>query len=365
MTTTNTSSLSGLVSTQFTGVFEKSSKRGIKFIVRYTIDKQTRVKMVGYAIDGMTAQKASLKRLQLMHDTKYRELENKKEHYEFISLYDGYLAYRRPMIAYNTYKNLNSHKTAYYEKIFGYTDVRSINYLQLQMFINKILETKKPATVEKIANGIKCFFRYLHNEGIISKNVAAKITIPKYDNKKYFMLPDHKIQEIVNYIFSIKNPTYKMIFLFLLHGRRINEVLTLRWQYIDFQNKRYTINYTYSKNRKSQYFALEEHMLVALKDLNMNTVFLFENPKKNKPITYTTVFRQMHYLRDYCKVPHMTIHDFRHLIGFLGINRGEGLETIGAILGHTNIQSTQRYSTLKISKAQKAYNKIFKSFLYK
>ena len=59
----------------------------------------------------------------------------------------------------------------------------------------------------------------------------------------------------------------------------------------------------------------------------------------------------------------MTIHDFRHLIGYLGINQGYNLEVIGGILGHSNIISTQRYSFLKVTEVQKAYKSLFKKYL--
>lgn len=363
MINTNKSTLSDLVTTSFQGIFYKDSKKGKKYVARFTVNKKTYTKVLGYEVEGITVQKASLLRLQLIHNIKYRILENRYEDFEFITLYDMYLYYRKPMISHNTYKNLKSHKTAYYEKIFKGKDVREVEYIFLQLFINKLLEQKKPATVEKIANGLKTFFRYLHEEGILTKNITSKIHLPKYDNKKYFILPSHKVKKLVNYIKSIEHKQYKAIFMFLLHGRRVSEVLNLKWEYIDIENNRYTIDYKYSKNRKTHYFSLEDFLIEAINKLDKKGIYLFENCRTKKPLTYTTVFRQMKLLKEECEIKKMTIHDFRHLIGYLGINNGYNLELIGAILGHSNIQSTQRYSFLTMKKTQRGYRELFKNYI--
>jgi integrase len=362
--TRNISLLSGTKSTEYTGVYEKDTGKDTKYIVRYTINKKTKTKVIGTKEEGVTGQQASIERLKLIHEEKFRTLENKTEKYEFIVLYNSYLSFRKPLIAHNTYKNLKSHKTKYYNDHFKGRDIRTIKTKELQLFANNLLKTKKPATVEKIVNGLKKFFRYLHEEGIIVKNESAKVIMPKYDNKKYFMLPGTKVNKIIKYIKNLECPKDKALFCFLLHGRRINEVLTLEWRNIDFQNKRYTIDYKYSKNRKTMIFSLEDFMIEALGLLNQNTKYIFENPKTKKAFTYTTAFRLMKLLKYHCEVDNMTIHDFRHLIGYLGINQGQSLEIIGGILGHSNIQSAQRYSVLKTNKVQQAFKKIYKEHLY-
>lgn len=362
--TRNISLLKGITSTNYTGVYQKKTEKETKYIIRYTINKKTKTKVVGTKEEGITPQQASIERLKLIHEQKFRTLENSHEKYDFLTLYDGYLAYRKALIAKNTYKNLKSHKTKYYNFAFKNRDIRTIKTKELQLFANKLLEDKKPASVEKIVNGIKKFYRYLHEEGLIIKNEASKVVVPKYDNKVYFMLPPQKIRKIISYIQKISTPRDKAMFLFLLHGRRINEVLTLKWSSIDIPNKKYTIEFSKSKNRKNMLFHLEEFMVETLKELNQKTIFVFENPKTGKPCTYTTAFRIMQQLKHECGIEQMRIHDFRHLIGYLGINKGETLETIGGILGHSNIQSTQRYSALKTTKVQQGFRKVYKEYLY-
>jgi site-specific recombinase XerD len=58
----------------------------------------------------------------------------------------------------------------------------------------------------------------------------------------------------------------------------------------------------------------------------------------------------------------MRIHDVRHLIGSTLVNAGESLETIAAVLGHSSISVTKRYSEVKKETASKAVSKFRGSF---
>ncbi len=189
--------------------------------------------------------------------------------------------------------------------------------------------------------------------------------MPKFDNKKYFSLPKKEVAKLVEYIMGLDSQFYKTLYMFLLHGRRINEVLTLKYSNIDFINKTYTIGYTLSKNRKNQVFPLEDWQIVEIRKLQMvnpENIYLFQNIKTKQPITYTTVFRFHKKLRTNLELPTLTLHSFRHLVGFLMINSGYSLEVTAKVLGHQNIQSTQRYANLKMDLSKQAYSKTFSSF---
>jgi site-specific recombinase XerD len=61
-------------------------------------------------------------------------------------------------------------------------------------------------------------------------------------------------------------------------------------------------------------------------------------------------------------VERFIIHSLRHLTGFLLVNNGFSMEITARILGHSSIQSTQRYAVLEMKKAKNAYSKTFSAY---
>jgi integrase len=155
------------------------------------------------------------------------------------------------------------------------------------------------------------------------------------------------------------------LYFILLHGRRINEALSLTWENIDFYQKSYNLDYSKTKTRKNQYYFLEDFQISELKKMKTaspNSKYVFENKKTKKPITYTSVFRIHKKLRIELNLPSFTIHSIRHMVGFLVVNNGFSLEITAKILGHSNIASTQRYAVLEMNKAKNAYKNISQQY---
>ncbi len=359
-TSTNNGLLTDAKKTKFKGIYTKDTKRGLAYIVRFTVNKKTFTQIVGYEHENLTLESAYLLKLQLIQEHQKRLIDEGREKYQFLSLFIEFLDYKKSIMAKNTYKNYKSHYNAYFKEEFVNLDVRDITTHQLQKFINKLLKIKRPATVEKIKDSIKVFYRYLRDIGIVTINPARQVQMPRYDNQKYFILPKKKVKLIYQYISSIENLKVKLMFLFLLHGRRISEVLSLKWSDIDLLNGFYKINYENSKNRKNKYYPLQSFQIEVLKIIKKDkNIYVFENEETKKPYSYTFAFREMKKLKLHCDIPQMTLHSFRHLLGFLAINKGISLEVIAELLGHSNIQVTSRYAKLKIEESQKAFNKVF------
>ncbi len=358
--------LTGAYLTDYQGVYEKKTNNGLCYIIRYTVARKTVSKLVGHESEGMSAFLAFKIRLEHISKNKLINNEIKSDKYDFLRLFTEFIEYREPYLAKNTTANYKSHLNCYFKEKFLDCDVRTVDKFELQRYINQLLKHKRPATVEKVMISLKRFYSYLLDHGVVKTHPANEIHMPKYDNKKYFQLPKKDVRRIVEYIFKIENQQYKTIYMFLLHGRRIEEVLTLENKNIDLNNRIYNINYKKSKINKTQHWHLEEFQITEIKKLReqyQTNKYLFENPKTKRPLTYTSMWRIHKKLRNDLELENFTLHNFRHLIGFLLINSGHSLEIIAKILGHQNISSTQRYSELKIDKASKAYRSVFKDII--
>ena len=131
--------------------------------------------------------------------------------------------------------------------------------------------------------------------------------------------------------------------LLLLTGARLNEVLSLRWEYVDLERceLRLPDSKTGAKSIPLGIGAVE--LLSALPktpgNLHVFPGMKFGEHLKDINGTWRTV-------REKAKLDDVRLHDLRHTFASAGAGAGLGLPVIGALLGHTQATTTQRYSHL-------------------
>ena len=141
------------------------------------------------------------------------------------------------------------------------------------------------------------------------------------------------------------------MFLFLLHGRCLNEVLSFKFEYIDFENRIYTIPYQINKPRKNQSHKMTDLLYERLykyylhEVVNQNTKYpkgyVFKNPNTNNK--FSDLKKAWNRFIQSNDLPKIRLHDLRHLIGTYTINILElPIEKVSHALGHSDIKITQR-----------------------
>ena len=176
----------------------------------------------------------------------------------------------------------------------------------------------------------------------------------KSDVNHSFNLDDESRKRLFVSIVNIPFIDYKVMFFFLLRGRRKGEVLKLKWSDVDLELGKYVIQNYNSKTRDWEEYFLDHELLVelqALKQLSGNNEYVFTNPKTNTK--FADIPRQFwEHIKEKTGIENMRIHDFRHLLGFTMINNGVSLESIGKALGHKKPSRTEKYSNEKVQTAK-------------
>lgn len=196
---------------------------------------------------------------------------------------------------------------------------------------------------------------------IIEKNPA--LGIKKFtENKRERYLSEKEISDLWLALEQSQNKIGSYaIKLILLTGSRKSEVLSARWEDFDLKNKIWFKPATLTKQKKSLHIPLNDEAIKILSDMKDKIIddnelenckneivsskqFLFYNPK-----TKSTVQDIKKYWANICKkanIKEATIHDLRHTFASILVNSGVGLEIIGRLIGHSNINTTQRYAHL-------------------
>lgn len=231
-------------------------------------------------------------------------------------------------------------------------DITTLTRDDMQAIIVKLVKSGlKHATVTQIMAIFRAFFK---RRKVLSTLEWDDLSMPnKVSNKRTY---DHSLEttkKIVSVMRNYQQPEIRAIFLFLLRGRRINEVITLRHDQVDWDTMTYTIEAEYSKNKRALQFELDEELAQIVRER-----LSVQHGELTQHIFGLSVgwVRQSFYklLRDN-KLPKLHLHDIRHMVASTAIQNGVALADVSRALGHSSIQVTEsRYVTKDKQMASRA-----------
>lgn len=324
----------------------------------YFKNKQIKKTLKFYNITGLQAvKKAMAKRIEMKDELEHTGLIKKKIFKSLNELWDDYIDFKSEALS---KKNIYTTKKSYEKWIkdsIGKMELSKISTSDIQNIVNTILrQGLKPRTAQTIKQILRPMFNYAIDMNIIESNPAIKVNIPSFDNTVDFQLTDEKRIKLYEEISKYEPIKYRGIMLFLYFGRRLNEALTMQWQNIKFDQKTYIIEDKYSKIRRRQEYPLLKPLEDFLSEYSINTRgFIFCGETTNH-VTSNTFRRHWHKVIKNVGIENMRIHDTRHLLGNTLVNRGESLEHIGKVLGHSSTAVTKRYSKTSLEVADKLLN---------
>lgn len=131
--------------------------------------------------------------------------------------------------------------------------------------------------------------------------------------------------------------------LLLLTGCRLNEILSLRWQEVDID--RSCLSLSDSKTGKRTVYLSPQAL-----DLLSTMPRMLDNPYvvagKNKGAHLINLQKPWRRIRNKAGLNNVRIHDLRHTFASVAAASGLSLPMIGALLGHSQTQTTARYAHL-------------------
>jgi len=128
-----------------------------------------------------------------------------------------------------------------------------------------------------------------------------------------------------------------------LTGARRSEALSLRWDWVDFEGGR--LNLPESKTGK-KVITLNAAALALLADIPRMAHNPYVFPGEAAGGHLVDLKRPWKLVRERAGLANVRLHDLRHSFASLGAAGGMGLPVIGALLGHKETRTTQRYAHL-------------------
>lgn len=306
---------------------------------------------------------------------------------------DKYKKMRIKQTTYDNYKvNINTHVLG---SSIGMTKLSELTTGILQTFYNEKLEgtTEKrklsQRTVAYLHTIIGGALMQAYRNGLIVKNVNEFTTLPKKQKSEIVPLSLEEVKKVLEV--AKQFDIYPLIVVEIFTGMRKGEILGLKWEDVDFENKVLHVRNNLCrvqnqnpndgrktklvlmspKTRKSiRTIPLSSEAIRALKHQKIrqnesklkygelykdkNMVFAKENGDFEDP---RELLRKFHKLLEEAGVHKCRFHDLRHTFASLLINNGESIKVIQELLGHSSITTTMDiYSHVSEEKKEKTVN---------
>ncbi len=131
--------------------------------------------------------------------------------------------------------------------------------------------------------------------------------------------------------------------LLILTGARLNEILTLQWKHIDIQWGLLLLPESKTGQKAIRLSDKAVRVLETLPRLKGNPYVI---PGLVEGQHLVNLQKPWRYIRKLADLDDVRIHDLRHSFASMAAASGASLPMIGALLGHTQPQTTARYAHL-------------------
>lgn len=179
----------------------------------------------------------------------------------------------------------------------------------------------------------------------LTANPVVGIPRPPLNNARERYLATSEAQRLRSAVERSRNRQLKYIVGLLIQtGCRVGELLHAEWSHFDLERRLWRI--PQSKAGKARFVPLSQGALDLIAELPRyeGCPFLIPNPKTKKP--WVGIFMSWDTARKLAGLPDLRIHDLRHSAASFMAGAGIDLYTIGKVLGHANVKTTQRYAHL-------------------
>ncbi len=288
---------------------------------------------------------------------------------KYIKEFLKYLKYEKNASP-HTIKNYNI-DLSQFSSYSGDKSIFSITPLDIRGFIVYLSEKEeKKTSISRKISALRSFFKFLLKERILKVNPAESVPLPKLDKPLPKFLTITEINELLDE--DIKENKRESEFtkvrdeaiLELLYatGIRISELVSLNLEDINFSEQLVRVRGKGKKERIVPFGDIAKKRvknylkLRASKKPKNSAVFINKYGKRLSQ-RYIQMMLKKHLLVKGLK-NNITPHSLRHSFATHLLSMGADLRTIQELLGHSTLNTTQRYTHINLKQLIEEYQKV-------
>lgn len=228
-----------------------------------------------------------------------------------------------------------------------WTLIETLQRSDVQRLIDRVSERNGPVAANRMHSHFRRALNLAMAAGMIEENPAAGPLRRNHETHRERYLDNAEIERLVQVLAAHRaRDAADAILLLLLTGARKTEVLSMEWQHIDLDSGRWLKPAERTKQRRLHVVPLSGHardLLLARRD-KASSRFVF--PGRESGAHRTSIKKVWEEVRELAGLGNCRIHDLRHTFASMAVSQGCSLEAIGALLGHSQTSTTQRYAHL-------------------
>jgi len=385
--------------TQYPGVrfyeHQKRKHRGKKdryFSIRYTKNRKPKEEGLGWASNGMNAQKSNLTRAEIIQNIREgkspqslaekrqieserkRALEQEQKLKEkgpttFDQIATEFLKWSKENK--KDYKNDDSRYKNHIKAVLGNVKLKDISPLLIEK-LKRDLHKKNLSskTIHHCLTLIGSIYRKAVTWNLYSGPIPTdEVKFPKKDNKRVRFLGYEESHRLLEALKEVSIQVHDQALISIHCGLRFGEIAKLIWADIDLDNGIIQVKDAKSGDRQAYITEPVKDVLVRLNEQNSynsnNLIFQSKNGKRQIHIS-STFYRKVKELGfnddTLDSRQRVCFHTLRHTFAsWLALDK-TSLYEIMELMGHKDIKMTQRYAHLMPSVKKKAVNKLAENF---
>ncbi|MDN4524398.1 tyrosine-type recombinase/integrase [Fictibacillus fluitans] len=256
----------------------------------------------------------------------------------------------------------------WYEE-YGQLTIKDISTTLVRKYVSHMKNEVglSPVTINVRLRTLKCFLKFVFEEGYIEDNIAASIKLLKTEEDAIDVLTDDHIMRLLKTINRDEYTgfrDYVLIMLLIDTGIRIGEATTLTSQDIDLVQKSIYLQAKNVKTRKGRHIPFSNKIAKLLQELiKFNECHFVSNEiflsVYGTPFQKRSIQKRLKQYKDKAGIKNVRVspHSFRHYFAKNYILSGGDPFTLQLILGHSSMQMIRVYIQMNKSDTKLQHNK--------
>lgn len=288
-----------------------------------------------------------------------------KEEFLKINVINDFISYiSKKNYSINTYTSYIN--DLYYFYIFIKNDLTKVTFEDIKDYLEHLnLKKEKPSSVRRKISSLKSFYKFLYKNNYMDKKdyPLTKIAYPKMEKKLPKFIYYNDLLEIINESTKDKDGVRDRLIIEMLYatGVRVSELVNIKVNDIDFNNRRIIVLGKGNKERIVYYGEYAEEVLKEYMKTHerKNHNYLFVNSKGGQLTDRGVRYIIDNIMSKLSVKTHVTPHVLRHTFATDMLNNGCDIKVVQELLGHSSLKATEIYTHVTNEHLKKVYYECF------
>ena len=288
-----------------------------------------------------------------------------KEEFLKINVINDFVSYiSKKNYSINTYTSYIN--DLYYFYIFIKKDLTKVTFEDVKDYLDHLnLKKEKTSSVRRKISSLKSFYKFLYKNGYMNKKdyPLTKVAYPKMEKRLPKFIYYNDLLEIINESTKDKDGIRDRLIIEMLYatGVRVSELVNIKINDIDFNNRRIIVLGKGNKERIVYYGEYSEEVLKEYLKTHerKNHNYLFVNSKGGKLTDRGVRYIIDNIMSKLSVKVHVTPHVLRHTFATDMLNNGCDIRVVQELLGHSSLKATEIYTHVTNEHLKKVYYECF------